>query len=95
MTTGRRGSPLGRKASRVLSASTPGLNAYNYAAFALAGCGARVTSVDISQRQLDVAADRARRLGLHIAFVRADAARLVELAAGTFDIVTSTNGFFV
>src|SRR5687768_16464297 len=36
----------------------------NYAAFALAGCGARVTSVDISQRQLDVAAERAVQLGL-------------------------------
>ncbi len=28
LTTGRRGSPLGRKPSRVLSPSTPGLNAY-------------------------------------------------------------------
>ena len=43
----------------------------NYAAFALAGLGARVTSVDISQRQLAIAEDRARTLGLDIAFVRA------------------------
>ena len=35
-----------------------------YVAFALAGCGAEVTSVDISQRQLDVAAERADELGL-------------------------------
>jgi len=67
----------------------------NYVAFALAGCGARVTSVDISQRQLDVAADRADRLGLAIEFVRADACDLGALPAGGFDLVTSSNGFFV
>src|SRR4051812_9241612 len=38
----------------------------NYAAFALAGLGARVTSVDISERQLEVAEARARMLGLPI-----------------------------
>jgi len=67
----------------------------NYAAFALAGCGAVVTSVDISQRQLDVGADRATRLGLAIEFVRADASDLSVLPATGFDLVTSTNGFFV
>jgi SAM-dependent methyltransferase len=67
----------------------------NYAAFALAGLGARVTSVDISQRQLDVAADRARTLGLDLAFVRADATDLGALPQGNFDLVVSTNGFFV
>jgi SAM-dependent methyltransferase len=67
----------------------------NYAAFALAGCGAHVTSVDISQRQLDIAAERAERLGLRITFVRSDAAHLSELQDRAFDLVTSTNGLFV
>jgi SAM-dependent methyltransferase len=67
----------------------------NYAAFALAGCGARVTSVDIAQRQLDIAAERARSLGLQIEFVRSDAVHLNELPNSRFDLVTSTNGFFV
>lgn len=56
---------------------------------------ARVTSVDISQRQLDVAADRARTLGLDLAFVRADATDVRALPHGSFDLVVSTNGFFV
>ena len=67
----------------------------NYAAFALAGLGARVTSADISQRQLEIAAERAECLGLEIAFIRADAAHLSELEDRQFDLVTSTNGFFV
>mgnify|MGYP003383384371 CR=1 FL=1 len=45
----------------------------NYAAFALAGMGARVTSTDISGRQLEVARRRAEALGLELEFVRADA----------------------
>ena len=67
----------------------------NYAAFALAGLGANVTSTDISQRQLDVAQERAQHLGLDMDFVRADAADLAPLPDNTFDLVCSTNGFFV
>ena len=67
----------------------------NYAAFALAGLGARVTSTDISQRQLDIAEDRAGQLGLDIRFTRADAAGLAPLPDNAFDLVCSTNGFFV
>ncbi|MBN1935277.1 MAG: class I SAM-dependent methyltransferase [Anaerolineae bacterium] len=67
----------------------------NYAAFALAGLGARVTSTDISQAQLDVAAGRARQLGLDISFIQADAADLHALEDSHFDLVCSTNGFFV
>jgi SAM-dependent methyltransferase len=67
----------------------------NYAAFALAGLGARVTSTDISKRQLDVGRDRAQELGLQITFVRADAAGLAPLRGEAFDLVCSTNGFFV
>ncbi len=66
-----------------------------YAAFALAGLGAVVTTTDISQRQLDVAAQRAERLGLDIDFVRADAADLAPLQDNTYDLICSTNGFFV
>jgi SAM-dependent methyltransferase len=67
----------------------------NYAAFALAGLGAAVTSVDISEEQLKVGADRARELGLEINFVRADATALEPLGDATFDLVCSSNGFFV
>ena len=67
----------------------------NYAAFALAGLGARVTSTDISQRQLDIAQDRAGQLGIDIDFVTADAADVAPLPNDTYDLVCSTNGFFV
>jgi len=67
----------------------------NYAAFALAGMGADVTSTDISGERLKVAAQRARILGLNIRFVRSDAAKLASVPADNFDLVCSTNGFFV
>ncbi len=59
----------------------------NLVAFALSGLGARVTSVDISQQQLNIAAGRAKELGLDIAFVRADVTDLSALADETFDLV--------
>jgi len=59
----------------------------NLAAFALAAAGARVTSVDISAAQLDIAAGRADELGLTIRFLRADVADLHELPDDCFDIV--------
>ena len=59
----------------------------NAVVLALAGLGARVTSVDISQTQLDIAAERARQLGLRIAFVRADVTDLSVLDDGIFDAV--------
>lgn len=40
----------------------------NEVAFALAGMGAQVTSVDVSEGQLAIAAERARILGLNISF---------------------------
>lgn len=55
----------------------------NLAAFALAGAGARVTSVDISQTQLDIAAGRAGELGLEIDFLRADVTELGCLGGPT------------
>jgi SAM-dependent methyltransferase len=67
----------------------------NYVAFALAGLGAHVTSTDISSRQLEVARQRADLLGLEIVFVRADAATLEGIGEGEFDLVCSSNGFYV
>jgi SAM-dependent methyltransferase len=67
----------------------------NYAAFALAGLGAKVTSTDISAEQLAVAARRAEQLGLEIRFLRADAADLTAFDREAFDLVFSSNGFFV
>jgi 2-polyprenyl-3-methyl-5-hydroxy-6-metoxy-1,4-benzoquinol methylase len=67
----------------------------NYAAFALAGLGAQVTSVDISEWQLEVAEGRARALGLDLELVRAGAADLAALRQGQYDLVVSTNRFFV
>ena len=67
----------------------------NYAAFALVGLGADVTSVDISQEQLHVAAKRAAQLGLEITFVRGDATDLPCLKGNVFDLVCSTNGVTV
>jgi len=65
------------------------------AALALAGLGAEVTSTDISQERLAMGSRRADHLGLSMTFVRADAAHLEPLADSSFDLVCSTNGFFV
>jgi ubiquinone/menaquinone biosynthesis C-methylase UbiE len=59
----------------------------NEVAFALVGLGARVTSVDISERRLDIAAERARTLGLQLSFVRADVTDLSALKDNCFDLV--------
>ena len=59
----------------------------NQVVFALAGLGAVVTSVDISQNQLDIARQRATELGLSIAFVQADVTDLSALPGGSFDVV--------
>lgn len=67
----------------------------NMAAFALAGMGAQVTSTDISEERLATASRRAEQLGLSVTFLRSDAACQVSLADSSFDIVCSTNGFFV
>ena len=65
------------------------------ATYALAGLGAAVTSTDISEERLKLAADRANTLGVSIDFVRSDAADLGFAVDSTFDLVCSTNGFFV
>ncbi len=67
----------------------------NHAAFALAGMGANVTSIDISERRLAVAEERAKHLELPITFVQADAADLCSVWNAEFDLVFSSNGLFV
>ena len=59
----------------------------NLAVFTLAGMGARVTSVDISEEQLRIAAARADEVGTDIRFLRADVTDLAGLADDTFDLV--------
>jgi len=59
----------------------------NHVVFALVGLGARVTSVDISQEQLNIAERRAAELGLDITFVRADVTDLSMLESESFDLV--------
>jgi SAM-dependent methyltransferase len=54
-----------------------------------------VTSTGISEKRLEVAAQRAHILGLDIHFVRCDAADLAPVPVAGFDLVCSTNGFFV
>jgi SAM-dependent methyltransferase len=59
----------------------------NQVVFALSGMGAKVTSVDFSEQQLDVARSRAAALGLNVTFVRADVVDLSCLGDATFDLV--------
>ena len=58
-----------------------------YAAFALAGIGAEVTATDISERQLEIVAERAVELGLAMQCVRCDAADLAPLPDGADAVV--------
>ncbi len=64
----------------------------NHAAFALAMMGARVTSADISERQLGNAAKTAERLGLDIVFIRDDTMKLARIPDQAFDLVYTSNG---
>jgi SAM-dependent methyltransferase len=59
----------------------------NQVVFALSGLGARVTSVDISENQLEVARRRSNELGLSIEFVQADVTDLSVFRNGSFDAV--------
>ena len=59
----------------------------NEVAFALVGLGGRVTSVDFSQRRLDIAANRASQLGLQLSFLQADVTDLSALASSSFNLV--------
>lgn len=59
----------------------------NQVVFALAGLGANVTSVDISEQQIEIARSRAATLGLRVDFLRADVVDLSSLGDATFDLV--------
>jgi ubiquinone/menaquinone biosynthesis C-methylase UbiE len=59
----------------------------NEVAFALAGLGGRVTSVDISEQRLEIARERARTLGLDVDFLQSDVTDLRDLHDGAFDLV--------
>ncbi len=59
----------------------------NEVAFGLAGLGGLVTSVDISQKRLEVAKERARILGLELSFLQADVTDLSNLNDNSFDLV--------
>lgn len=64
----------------------------NHAAFALAMMGAHVTSVDISERQLDNAAGVAADLHLDIEFICDDTMKLSRIRNQDYDMVYTSNG---
>lgn len=64
----------------------------NHAAFAFALMGAHVTSADISERQLEHAADIAAQLHLDIEFVCDDTMKLSRIRDGEYDLVYTSNG---
>ena len=59
----------------------------NEVALALVGLSGRVTSVDLSERRLDIAANRAGRLGLQLSFLQADVTDLSALDDHSSDLV--------
>lgn len=59
----------------------------NMAVLAFAGMGARATSVDISEKQLENARERAAILELDIQFLQADVTDLSALPDAAFDLV--------
>jgi ubiquinone/menaquinone biosynthesis C-methylase UbiE len=53
----------------------------------LAGLGAKVTSIDISEPQIETARSRAAALGLQVDFVRADVVDLSVVPDAAFDVI--------
>ena len=64
----------------------------NRAVFALVGMGATVTSVDISENQLQVARERATQIDLEVRFIRSDITSVPQLEDGEFDLVFMGSG---
>ena len=64
----------------------------NHAAFALALMGARVTSADISERQLENASAIAGQMGLEIEFICDDTMKLSHIRDQAYDMVFTSNG---
>lgn len=67
----------------------------NCAAFAFHMMGARVTSADLSERQLGNAKRIADECGWEIEFVCADSMKLEGIADGAYDLVYTSNGVHV
>lgn len=67
----------------------------NFAAFALAGMGMKITSTDISELRLNVARERASELGLDIEFFQCDSSDLYPVHDAEYDLVISTPGTYV
>ena len=64
----------------------------NHAAFAFSFMGARVTSADISERQLENAKAISDRWGLEIEYICDNTMYLSKIDAGTYDLVYTSNG---
>jgi ubiquinone/menaquinone biosynthesis C-methylase UbiE len=82
------GSPQGKKACAIASGD-------NFAVFALAGMGMKITSTDISELRLNIARERAGILNMDIRFLQCDASDLSPLENEGFDLVISTPGTYV
>lgn len=64
----------------------------NHAAIAFAAMGGKVTSADISERQLDNAKIISDRFGLGIEVVRDDTMKLLHIDDEAYDLVYTSNG---
>jgi SAM-dependent methyltransferase len=64
-------------------------------AFALSALGFDTTSVDISGEQLRIASAHASRLSVRMRFLQADATQLPDSCCDQFDLILTSNGFFV
>ncbi|MDR9854705.1 class I SAM-dependent methyltransferase [Paenibacillus sp. VCA1] len=67
----------------------------NHAVFAFHLMGANVTSVDISERQLENGASIARKHGWGIEFICDDTMALSKIPSGEYDLVYTSNGVHV
>jgi ubiquinone/menaquinone biosynthesis C-methylase UbiE len=80
--------PQGKKVCAIASGD-------NFAVFALAEMGMKVTSTDISELRLNIARERAGELGLNIDFFQCDSSNLSPLKDNQYDLVISTPGTYV
>jgi len=67
----------------------------NHAAFAFAILGAKVTSCDISTRQLEIASEIAKRYGWEIEFICDNTMELSKIKDEEYDFVFTSNGVHV
>ncbi|WP_199616153.1 class I SAM-dependent methyltransferase [Paenibacillus alkalitolerans] len=67
----------------------------NHAVFAFYLMGAKVTSCDISERQLENSAEIARKQSWDIEFICDDSMSLSKIKSGEYDFVYTSNGVHV